>query len=242
MCSAGHSYDASKRGYLNLVDRSRGILGDTRDILDARQRFLAVGHYSPIVDLIDEVLPANAVDVVDSGCGTGYYAAALLARRPSTSLLELDVSLDAVTLAVRATGAPGLVADVWRPLPVRSGRADAVLCVFAPRNAEEFSRVIRPGGVLVVVTPAPQHLEQLRERGRLIGIQPDKLEHLDDTLGLRFALQRRESLAYDVTLTPDEVDDLAGMGPSGYHEAHPHHSADETTVTVAVDVSVYGAL
>ena len=242
MCSAGHSYDASKRGYLNLVDRSRGILGDTRDILDARQRFLAVGHYSPIVDLIDEVLPANAVDVVDSGCGTGYYAAALLARRPSTSLLELDVSLDAVTLAVRATGAPGLVADVWRPLPVRSGRADAVLCVFAPRNAEEFSRVIRPGGVLVVVTPAPQHLEQLRERGRLIGIQPDKLEHLDDTLGLRFALQRRESLAYDVTLTPDEVDDLAGMGPSGYHAAHPHHSADETTVTVAVDVSVYGAL
>jgi len=242
LCSAGHSYDASKRGYLNLVDRSRGILGDTRDILDARQRFLAVGHYSPIVDLIDEVLPANAVDVVDSGCGTGYYAAALLARRPSTSLLELDVSLDAVTLAVRATGAPGLVADVWRPLPVRSGRADAVLCVFAPRNAEEFSRVIRPGGVLVVVTPAPQHLEQLRERGRLIGIQPDKLEHLDDTLGLRFALQRRESLAYDVTLTPDEVDDLAGMGPSGYHAAHPHHSADETTVTVAVDVSVYGAL
>ena len=242
MCSAGHSYDASKRGYLNLVDRSRGILGDTRDILDARQRFLAVGHYSPIVDLIDEVLPANAVDVVDSGCGTGYYAAALLARRPSTSLLELDVSLDAVTLAVRATGALGLVADVWRPLPVRSGRADAVLCVFAPRNAEEFSRVIRPGGVLVVVTPAPQHLEQLRERGRLIGIQPDKLEHLDDTLGLRFALQRRESLAYDVTLTPDEVDDLAGMGPSGYHAAHPHHSADETTVTVAVDVSVYGAL
>ena len=242
MCSAGHSYDASKRGYLNLVDRSRGILGDTRDILDARQRFLAVGHYSPIVDLIDEVLPANAVDVVDSGCGTGYYAAALLARRPSTSLLELDVSLDAVTLAVRATGAPGLVADVWRPLPVRSGRADAVLCVFAPRNAEEFSRVIRPGGVLVVVTPAPQHLEQLRERGRLIGIQPDKLEHLDDTLGLRFALHRRESLAYDVTLTPDEVDDLAGMGPSGYHAAHPHRSADETTVTVAVDVSVYGAL
>ena len=242
MCSAGHSYDASKRGYLNLVDRSRGILGDTRDILDARQRFLAVGHYSPIVDLIDEVLPANAVDVVDSGCGTGYYAAALLARRPSTSLLELDVSLDAVTLAARATGAPGLVADVWRPLPVRSGRADAVLCVFAPRNADEFSRVIRPGGVLVVVTPAPQHLEQLRERGRLIGIQPDKLEHLDDTLGLRFALHRRESLAYDVTLTPDEVDDLAGMGPSGYHAAHPHHSADETTVTVAVDVSVYGAL
>ena len=241
-CERGHRFDANRRGFLSAIDAGAGIAGDTREILEARQRFLALGRYSPVVDLIDTVLPAEAVDIVDSGCGTGHYAAELLARRPSTRLLELDVSLDAVTLAVRATGAPGVVADVWRPLPVRSGRADAVLCVFAPRNAHEFARVLRPGGVLVVVTPAPQHLEQLRERGRLIGIQPDKLDHLDDALGLRFALQRRESLAYDVTLTPDEVDDLAGMGPSGYHAAHPHHSADETTVTVAVDVSVYGAL
>jgi 23S rRNA (guanine745-N1)-methyltransferase len=241
-CSSGHSYDANKRGYLNLVDRSRGILGDTREILDARQRFLASGRYSPVVDLIDSVLPAAALDIVDSGCGTGHYAAELLARRPSIRLLELDVSLDAVTLAVRATGASGVVADVWRPLPVRSERADAVLCVFAPRNVEEFARVLRPGGVLLVVTPAPSHLEQLRQRGRLIGIQPDKLDHLDEALGARFSLQRRESAAYDLSLGPGEVDDLAAMGPSGHHAAHPQIGDDETTVTVAVDVSVYGLL
>ena len=239
MCSAGHSYDANKRGYLNLVDRTRGIVGDTREILEARRRFLSRGHFSPIVDLIDALLPADTVDVVDSGCGTGYYAAELLARRPSLRPLELDVSLDAVGLAVRATGAPGAVADVWRPLPVRSERADAVLCVFAPRNADEFARVLRNEGRLVVVTPAPAHLGQLRERGRLIGIQPDKLEHLDETLGSRFALHRRESLAYDVALHGEEADDLASMGPSGHHEAHPQLSAAVETVTVAVDVSVY---
>jgi len=240
LCSSGHNYDANKRGFLNLVDRTRGILGDTREILEARQRFLALGRYSPVVDLIDAMLPAEAVDIVDSGCGTGHYAAELLARRPSTRLLELDVSLDAVTLAVRATGAPGVVADVWRPLPVRSGRADAVLCVFAPRNAHEFARVLRPGGVLVVVTPAPAHLKQLRERGRIIGIQPDKLDHLDETLGGEFALLRRESASFDLELTETEIDDLAAMGPSGHHEAHPEPAAGVTTVTVAVDVSLYG--
>lgn len=242
MCFSGHSYDANKRGFLNLVDRSRGILGDTREILEARQRFLALGHYSPVVDLIDSVLPPDAVDIVDSGCGTGHYAAALLARRPSLRLLELDVSIDAVTLAVRATGAPGVVADVWRPLPVRSERADAVLCVFAPRNADEFARLLRPGGRLVVVTPAPGHLEQLREGGRLIGIQADKLEHLDDTLGGRFALERREPLEYDLALNSDEIDDLAAMGPSGHHEAHPKLTSTATPVTVAIDVSVYSKL
>ncbi|GAB3606647.1 rRNA (guanine-N1)-methyltransferase [Conyzicola nivalis] len=244
MCSSGHTFDANKRGYLNLVDRSRGILGDTREILEARERFLALGHYSPIVDLLDAALPTQAaLDVVDSGCGSGYYAAALRARRPLTRLLELDVSLDAVTLAVRATGAPGVVADVWRPLPVRSARADVVLCVFAPRNADEFARMLRPDGTLVVVTPAPSHLEQLRQRGQLIGIQPHKLGHLDETLGARFALRDRLSTAYDVRLDEAEVADLAAMGPSGHHGAHPRpDDASSTTVTVAVDVSVYTSL
>jgi 23S rRNA (guanine745-N1)-methyltransferase len=241
-CSSGHSYDANKRGYLNLVDRSRGILGDTREILEARQRFLDRGHYSPIVDLVESLLPRDAVDVVDSGCGTGYYAAELLARRESLRLLELDVSLDAVVLAARATAAPGVVTDVWRPLPVRSERADVVLCVFAPRNADEFARVLRPHGRLVVVTPAPAHLGELRERGRLIGIQPDKLDHLDEALGSRFALERRLPLAYGLTLGEAEIVDLAGMGPSGHHEAHPDAPVRGAEVTVAVDVSVYRTL
>jgi 23S rRNA (guanine745-N1)-methyltransferase len=242
LCSSGHSFDANKRGFLNLVDRSRGIHGDTRAILEARERFLARGHYSPIVDLLDGALPSDALDVVDSGCGSGYYAAALLARRPSIRLLELDVSVDAVTLAVRATGAPGVVADVWQPLPVRTRRADAVLCVFAPRNADEFSRVLRPGGALVVVTPAPGHLEQLRQSGRLIGMQPHKLEQLDEALAARFELTTRESTAYDLRLDVTEIDDLAAMGPSGHHAAHPQPAdarADTSTVSVAVDVSVY---
>ena len=242
MCSSGHAFDANKRGYLNLVDRSRGILGDTRDILEARQRFLAAGHYSPVADLIDDALPADVADVVDSGCGTGYYAAELMARRPQTRLLELDVSLDAVSLAVRATGAPGVVADVWRPLPIRSERADALLCVFAPRNVDEFARILRPGGRLVVVTPAPEHLRQLREAGRVIGIQPDKLEQLDATLSGPFRLQRRSSAAFDLQLDETAVQDLAGMGPSGHHAAHPETGHSGSTVTVAVDASVYTRL
>ena len=179
------------------------------------------------------------VDLVDSGCGTGHYAAALMARRPGLRALEFDVSIDAVAAAVRATGAPGVVADVWRPLPVRSARADAVLCVFAPRNPDEFARVLRPTGALVVATPAPEHLGQLRDRGRLIGIQENKLEHLDDSLASHFALEQRRSVRFDTVLTGTQVDDLAAMGPSGHHEAHPAPQSDQTTVTVAVDVSVY---
>ena len=255
MCLTGHAFDANKRGYLNLVDRSRGIAGDTREILEARARFLSHGYYSPVVDLVDAMLGAygqsaawnehTGIDLMDSGCGTGYYAAALLARHEIWRALELDVSVDAVTSAVRATGAPGVVADVWRPLPVRDARADVVLCVFAPRNAGEFARVLRPDGALVVVTPAAAHLAELRDDGLVIGMQPDKLDNLDETMGSEFDLVDRRPLEYTLGLAPDELADLAGMGPSGHHRAHPEPSVgypyERTSVTVAVDVSVYRA-
>jgi 23S rRNA (guanine745-N1)-methyltransferase len=249
LCSSGHTYDASRRGYLNLVDRSRGITGDTAEILADRANFLASGHYSPIADLVVDLVPTAEVGgVLDSGCGTGYYLGAVLAAHPGWDALALDVSVDAVTAAVRATGAAGVVTDVWRPLPVRSDRADVLLCVFAPRNGPEFARVLAPGGRLVVVTPSSTHLQELRATGRVIGIQEDKLGHLDATLGADLELVERRSIEYGVDLTEDEVRSLAGMGPSGHHEASgdPARSpaasdGDRTTtrVTVAVDASVY---
>lgn len=261
-CSAGHSYDANKRGYLNTVDRSRGILGDTAPILQARQRFLDAGHYAPIADAIVAALPNVAgLDLLDSGCGTGYYLAAVLEHRPDWRSLALDVSVDAVAAAVRQSHGPGLVADVWRPLPVRDDRADVILCVFAPRNAAEFARVLRPGGRLVVVTPAADHLIELREAGRIIGIQENKLAHLDAAMNGQLTLDSRSAVAYDVSLSAEDVQHLAGMGPSGHHESTQTISTqtllvqeiadapelpraavtrDElTSVRVAVDVSVY---
>ncbi|MCU1425070.1 MAG: hypothetical protein JWM51_1361 [Microbacteriaceae bacterium] len=161
----------------------------------------------------------------------------------------LDVSVDAVALATRATGAPGVVSDVWRPLPVRTGRADVVLCVFAPRNPAEFARVLRPHGSLVVVTPRAAHLAQLRAQGRLIGMQPDKLAHLDESLAEEFALTARRALEYDVMMTAEQQADLGAMGPSGHHSniggtRAPEYGVldaetDAAAVTVAVDVSVY---
>jgi 23S rRNA (guanine745-N1)-methyltransferase len=242
-CSAGHAYDANKRGYLALVDRSRGITGDTREILERREAFLRTGHYSPIAGLLDELVPqATAASILDSGCGTGYYLESLLRSRPAWDALALDVSADAVAMAVRSRRAVGVVTDVWRPLPVRSYRADVVLCVFAPRNAEEFARVLTAEGVLGGVTPAEGHLRQLREEGTLIGIQPDKVARLDATLGGRFELVERRSLDYTVGLGDAEVRSLAGMGPSGHHgtpEPRDDRRGASVDVTVAVDASVY---
>jgi 23S rRNA (guanine745-N1)-methyltransferase len=131
------------------------------------------------------------------------------------------------------------VSDVWRPLPLRDARVDVVLCVFAPRNAAEFARVLRPGGRLIVVTPAERHLVQLRDGGLVIGLQPDKLGHLDATLDAEFALVDRAALEYDAELSGRDIRSLVAMGPSGHHAAFLADETADSTVTVAVDVSTY---
>jgi 23S rRNA (guanine745-N1)-methyltransferase len=238
-CVRGHSFDANKRGYLNLVDRSRGILGDTDEILQSREAFLAAGHYSPIARLVSDALPrGEALSVLDSGCGTGYYLEHVLSSRPLWDALALDVSVAAVTRAVRETGAVGVVSDVWQPLPVRDARADVVLCVFAPRNAAEFDRVLAVDGVLVVVTPSAGHLRELREDGRMIGMQDDKIERLDAALHPLFAVEVRRSLEYTIGLTAAEAASLVAMGPTGHHE-RAARAQSAVDVTVGVDLTVY---
>lgn len=175
--------------------------------------------------------------IIDSGCGTGYYSAALLARRPAAIALEMDASVDAVRMAVSATRMPGLVADVWKPWPVRDDVADVVLCVFAPRHPAEGARVLVPGGRAIVVTPLPDHLGELRTRGAILDIEPDKIERLDAAHAAAFDLESRRDIRYRLELSAEQADLAAAMGPSGYHERERVDAA--LTVTVAMTVSVF---
>ena len=77
-------------------------------------------------------------------------------------------------------GSDGLVADTWRPLPLRDGCADAVITVFAPRNLPEFHRILRPDGRLIVVVPSGTHLRELRADGRALDVPADKAERLQE--------------------------------------------------------------
>ena len=238
-CESGHRFDANKRGYLNLIDAGKGIAGDPRELLEARSRFLETGHFLPIADAVANSLPTTSpLSVLDSGAGSGYYLRHVISRSPaSVDSLASDASQAAVAMTVAATGSSGLVADVWRPSPVRDSRADAILCVFAPRNPPEFARILRPGGRLVVVTPTEAHLQELRAAGLVIAMQDDKRDRLDAALAPHFDLLDRTALDYTVELDPAVAQDLTAMGPSGHHE--PGGVWPGGSVTVSVDCSVF---
>jgi 23S rRNA (guanine745-N1)-methyltransferase len=240
-CANGHRFDVNKRGFVSLVSSKRRIAGDGPTLLDARTRFLERGHYFPIAGLVARTIPASAMAVVDSGCGTGYYLREAIATRPDLRALALDVSPSAVSRAMANSRIDGLVADVWGPVPVRSGIVDTILCVFAPRNPSEFARMLRGGGGVIVVTPREDHLREIRAKGSLLKIEEDKLERLDHAFGDDFRLTNRERLTYSVQLSEHEQNLAATMGPAGHHDASRPILGDEP-VTVSVDVSVFERL
>ena len=152
----------------------------------------------------------------------------------------MDLSPAAVARAVRSDDCiDGLVADTWRPLPIRSGTVDVVLDVFAPRNLPEFHRVLAPAGRLVVVVPRADHLGSLREAGTMLDIPADKADDVLAASASLYAPLTREHVAYDLPVTPDLIDALRSMGPSARHAADAAAaaaSAVPTTTRVSVDV------
>jgi 23S rRNA (guanine745-N1)-methyltransferase len=173
-CSAGHSFDIARQGYVNLLPvqnkRSRDP-GDSREMVAARARFLEAGFYKPLATAVARAalagLPADAaVSLLDAGCGEGYYlrqVAEAAGLRQSLAMLGLDISKWAVLAAARTDPRPTWVVGSNARLPVPAQSMDRVLCLFGFPVYPEFSRVLKPGGELLLADPGPAHLRELRE-------------------------------------------------------------------------------
>jgi 23S rRNA (guanine745-N1)-methyltransferase len=168
--------------------------------------------------------------VLEIGAGTGHHLAGVLAALPAGAAgVAVDVSKYALRRAARAHPRVGAVAyDVAGPWPVADGCVSVLLDVFAPRNPAEMRRVLRPDGLLIVVTPEPGHLAELRGPLGLVGMQPDKGDRLDERIADRFAPAIVERLDIPLVLSPGEAVDLALMGPTGHHRTAEdlRHRAD----------------
>jgi 23S rRNA (guanine745-N1)-methyltransferase len=234
-CGGGHAFDLARQGYVNLTTGRRGPgTGDTAEMVAARERFLGAGWYDPLTAALGRAVPPGERLVVDVGGGTGHHLAAVVGDRPG---LVLDLSVPALRRAARVhprVAAAGV--DAWAGLPLADGAAEVVLSVFAPRNLPEVRRCLAPGGLLVTVTPRPEHLGEAVAALGLIGVAPDKDERLAAALD-GFATVARDDVTHRLDLPADAVADLVAMGPSARHVGPV--DAGPMTVTAAVRVGVH---
>ncbi|HEY8472157.1 MAG TPA: 23S rRNA methyltransferase [Natronosporangium sp.] len=217
-CPAGHTYDRARQGY---VDLTTGPLrhGDTPAMVAARERFLAAGAYDFLAAGLAEAAAGGTGLVVDVGGGTGYYLARLLTALSSTVGLVVDASKPALRRAARAhPRAAAIRADVWRRLPLADHAAGLILDVFAPRNGPEFHRILAPDGRLLVATPTPEHLAELRAlEVRVLRVDPAKPARTAAALTPWFRPLASTVHRQRLALPRELVGALVAMGPSAAH-------------------------
>ena len=168
VCSNGHCFDLSRRGYVNLAPgHSQETEKYDAALFESRSAILEAGFYAPVVEAVSRALQvrfgSQPFSLADVGCGEGFYARSIARRFPLAQVLGLDISRDAITAAARQfPGAAWLVADL-KHLPIADGGADVVLDALTPADYAEFARVLAPDGLLIKVAPGQDYLREIRD-------------------------------------------------------------------------------
>lgn len=160
-CGKGHRVNVNRKGLVNFLSSPVDSCYDAV-LFQARSRVFAAGCYLPVVQAMEELLPAGTHRLLDAGCGDGWYLNELLQRHEDWCGAGVDISRDAV---LQATNHPctalWCVGDL-RHLPFADGSFTAVLDVLTPANYGEFRRVLAPEGLLLKVYPGGEYLKEIR--------------------------------------------------------------------------------
>jgi 23S rRNA (guanine745-N1)-methyltransferase len=222
VCDQGHNFDIAREGYVNLMPGRVRHEGDSSAMVEARERFLAGGHFEPLAALVAGRAAAVALAerpvVLDLGASTGYYLRAVLDSVDSARGVALDASKFAARRAARAHDRVGsVVCDIWHELPVRDLSVQVALNVFSPRNGPEGARVLAPDGALLVVTPEAEHLAELVGPAGLLSVDERKEDRVRAELEPHLSLVAADPFEFELNLGRSDARALIEMGPSARH-------------------------
>lgn len=210
-CLNNHTFDVAKEGYVNLlpVNKKRSKEpGDSKEMLLARRQFLNAGYYQCLVktitQILGEYLQADSAEVLDMGCGEGYYSR-LLSESLSDTFPKLtfsgaDISKFAVQMAAKQFKSGHYSVASSACLPYREASFDLIFNIFAPYSLEEIERTLKPGGYFLQVGPGSEHLCELAQlvydsvrphQGNQVKTEPDSaLQQVAD-----FRVAERQKIA-----------------------------------------------
>lgn len=252
---SGHSFDVARQGYITLAPGT-GLKhnGDDFSMVAARETFLSRGHFAPFVEAVsttvahvldDAGVPDDATPaILEIGAGTGYYLSHVLDSIHGARGVGLDASIPAAKVLAKCHPRVGaVVADAWSTLPIRDHSIDAITVVFAPRNPQEFARVLKPHGEVVVMTPNAGHLSELRDPLGILDVESGKIERmLEQAKNYLVQVEPSQTVEFVMNLDQNSIATQIGMSPSARHiapeELNERVAALPSTMQVTARASV----
>ncbi|MCK5889928.1 MAG: 23S rRNA (guanine(745)-N(1))-methyltransferase [Methylococcales bacterium] len=214
-CEKKHHFDLAKEGYLNLLPaqhKKSKEPGDSRAMMRARRHFLEAGFYQPMAKAVVAMIDPHRVEgsnmrLLDMGCGEGYYSRQIeLLSEGESQTLELhgiDIAKNAILAAAKKQPNAKFIVASNKRMPYINYYFDLIMRVYAPSNDDEIHRLLKDSGLLLVVTPGPRHLWQLKEF-----IYAKVNEH-DITVDLPQGFTPIETQRVSYTIKPDQDQRMA---------------------------------
>lgn len=214
-CPNRHAFDQAKEGYVNLLPvhhKHSKDPGDSAAMLVARRGFLRQGFYASLRDAIATGLQQQPFDsLLDLGTGEGWYAGTLWEQLTFKPIIYgLDIAKAGIKMAAKAYPQCQFAVASNQQLPFEDGCFDWVLNIFAPLHPPEVLRVLAPTGRLLRVSPAPEHLFELKQllypQARPHAEKPPAIDGFDlvtaSRVQARFTLVQLATLEALIQMTP----------------------------------------
>lgn len=162
-----------------------------------------LGVTQPLFCAMEKALSANAQDtVLDVGAGDGFYLGNLAAATNCTAS-GVDISITAMDAAARRyRECEWIVANADRFIPYAEHSFSVLISITGRMNPDEFWRVLKPDGKLLIAIPAPDDLIELRGEGR------DRVTRTVELFASRFRLMGQQRTTTTAQLNEAAIENI----------------------------------
>lgn len=173
-CENNHCFDEGKQGYLNLLlsnQKHSKTPGDDKEMVLSRKGFLEKNYYKIISEAVNDLILSNNssgnIEILDIGCGEGYYTGRLEKfldeKGIKFNITGIDISKEAVVCAAKTYKSIKWIVASATNIPLEDESLDCITCMFAKIIPEEKMRTLKKGGKLIIVSTGENHLLELKK-------------------------------------------------------------------------------
>lgn len=242
ICSNKHCFDFAKEGYVNLLpvqNKKSKAPGDSAEMIQSRHRFLGRGYYDGFATTLCDVMRhhSGTKNVLDIGCGEGYYAKFIYEKLNPEHLFGIDISKPAAKSSAKQLDVAHFSVASAFSLPFFDAQFDSAISVFSPIDFTEANRILAPSGCLFFCGPGPTHLHTLAKH--IYGEAKSHEGNHPKTIPRDLKLKLQQKYNEKVSVAGEHLPDLLRMTPYYWHCNEEQKNALTTMLDMTIELDIY---
>ncbi len=164
-CENNHSYDISKKGYINIIGHRNEDIYD-KNLFSERLDISSKGFFDKLINEIICIIEKNSEEnrnIIDIGCGCGYHLGEINKVINSPFPCGIDISKSGIHMASSNFRDIFWLVSNLRNMPFIDNSFDIILNILTPIDFSEFKRILKESGIIIKVIPGKNYLREIRE-------------------------------------------------------------------------------